>query len=78
MELFKKIELYHNTKKLHENLESSIIEDAKEQFCILTDWEYTPDDIEKCVIIDDLDMIFKIKIKTGEKFCYNLKDNFIF
>lgn len=65
------------SQKMEENLESSMIQAAKEGFCILMDWEIKPEDITRCVIIDDLDGIFAIETADGEKFKYNMKDDCI-
>lgn len=71
-----RVALIAGKQKMNENLESSMCNDAKEKFCILFDWEYQPEDI-KCFIIDDVDMIFRITVKDGTKYTYDLKNDCI-
>lgn len=60
---------------LKENLESSMCENAKEKFCILMDWDVTPEDIKSCFIVDDIERVFRIILNNGEKYLYYANDD---
>ncbi len=69
------VEIISGKQKMNENLESSMCQAAKEGFCILMDWDIKPEDIVKCIIVDDVDGIFSITTADGENFKYNMKDD---
>lgn len=73
-----RVALIAGQQKMEENLERSMCNSAVEKFCMLMDWEVKPEDIIRCVIIDDLDGLFSIETADGEKFRYNMKDDCIY
>lgn len=46
------------------------VKDAIESFCILMDWEITPEDIKSCEYSDD--GLFEITTNSGENFTYDI------
>lgn len=54
--------------KLKESFDDEV-KDAIENFCILMDWEVSPDDIKSCEYSDD--GLFEITTNSGENFTYD-------
>lgn len=65
--------LQESGKKVVNKLKESFddeVKDAIENFCILMDWEVSPEDIKSCEYSDD--GLFEITTNSGENFTYDI------
>lgn len=65
--------LQESGKKVATKLKESFddeVKDAIENFCILMDWEVSPEDIKSCEHSDD--GLFEITTNSGENFTYDI------